>query len=60
MHEPLVRPDRDAIIRGEEHDLDLRIVNHDGSWLVDTDLLAILIDRLGSLAEVVLPISDQM
>jgi hypothetical protein len=59
-HEPPRLPNRDAISRGEEHHLDLRIVNHDGTWLVDTDLLAILIDRLGTLAEVVLPISDQM
>jgi len=56
---PAPPPDPAAARRGEGHEVDLRLVEENGAWRVDTDLLQILIDRLGSLEEVVRPLSEQ-
>jgi hypothetical protein len=58
--EPASPPDPAAVRRGEQHEVELRLVQEDGAWRVDTDLLQILIDRLGSLEEVVRPLSEQL
>jgi hypothetical protein len=57
--EPEPEPDRGAIDRGEAHNLDLRLIRSDERWLIDTDLLAILIDRVGSIEHVAQPLSLQ-
>ncbi|HSD00745.1 MAG TPA: hypothetical protein VLB81_00120 [Gaiellales bacterium] len=57
--EPAPPPDPAAARRGEGHEVDLRLVEENGAWRVHTDLLQILIDRLGSLEEVVRPLSEQ-
>ena len=36
------------------------MVEEDGEWRVDTDLLRILIDRLGPLEDLVRPLSQQV
>jgi hypothetical protein len=59
-HEPEPPPDPAAIRRGEGHEIAFRIVEEGGGWRIDTDLLRILIDRLGSLEEVVRPLSEQV
>ena len=58
--EPEPPPDPAAIRRGEGHEIAFRIVEEGGGWRIDTDLLRILIDRLGSLEEVVRPLSEQV
>ncbi len=57
--EPEPEPDRAAIDAGEEHRLDLRLVPDGDRWLIDTDLLAVLIDRVGPIDHVVQPLSRQ-
>jgi hypothetical protein len=52
-------PDLAAIRRGEQHHITFHLVPHAGSWMIDTDLLAILIERLGTIHEVVRPLSQQ-
>jgi hypothetical protein len=52
-------PDRAAIDRGEAHPLDLRLVPDGDGWQIDTDLLAVLVDRIGPLDHVVQPLSRQ-
>jgi len=52
-------PDREAIRRGEQHHITLHLIPDDEGWMIDTDLLDILIDRLGSIDEVVRPLSHQ-
>ena len=52
-------PDLAAIRRGEQHHITFHLVPHAGSWMIDTDLLAILIERLGAIDEVVRPLSQQ-
>ena len=58
--EPEPVPDRAAIRRGERHPVEFRIVEEDGVWRVDTDLLQILVDRLGPLDDLVRPLSEQV
>jgi hypothetical protein len=58
--EPEPVPDRAAIRRGERHPVEFRMVEEDGAWRVDTDLLQILVDRLGPLEELVRPLSEQV
>ena len=53
-------PDCAAIRRGEPHPVEFRMVEEDGEWRVDTDLLRILIDRLGPLEDLVRPLSQQV
>ncbi len=53
-------PDPAAIRRGEGHEIAFRIVEEGGGWRIDTDLLRILVERLGSLEEVVRPLSEQV
>jgi hypothetical protein len=57
--EPEPEPDRAAIDRGEPHRLALRLVPDGDGWLIDTDLLAVLIDRIGPIDHVVQPFSRQ-
>jgi len=57
--EPEPEPNREAIRRGEQHQVTLHLIPHDEGWMIDTDLLDILIDRLGSIDEVVRPLSHQ-
>ena len=54
-------PERDpaAIRRGEQHHITFHLVPHGDRWMIDTDLLAILIERLGTIDEVVRPLSQQ-
>ena len=52
-------PDLAVIRRGEQHHITFHLVPHAGSWMIDTDLLAILIERLGAIDEVVRPLSQQ-
>ena len=56
--EPVI--DRAAIRAGEPHDITLRLVQEDGGWRIDTDLLEILIDRVGTIAEISKPLSEQV
>ena len=56
--QPPPPPDPAAARRGEPHEVELRLVEENGAWRVDTDLLQILIDRLGSFEEVVRPLSE--
>jgi hypothetical protein len=51
--------ERAAIRRGEEHFIRLRFVPDADGWKIDTDLLAILIDRVGSIDQIVKPLSQQ-
>ena len=53
--EPEPEPDREAIRRGESHTITLTLVNEGDGWLIDTDLLAVFIDRLGTFEEVARP-----
>ena len=53
--EPEPEPDRDAIRRGESHTITLTLVAEGEEWRIDTDLLAVLIDRLGTFEEVARP-----
>jgi hypothetical protein len=57
--EPEPEPDREAIRRGEQHHVTLHLVPDGERWMIDTDLLDVLIDRLGSIDEIVRPLSDQ-
>ena len=57
--EPEPEPDREAIRRGEQHHVTLHLILNGERWMIDTDLLDLLIDRLGSIDEVVRPLSDQ-
>jgi hypothetical protein len=57
--EPEPDPDMAAIRRGEQHHITFHLVPHADSWMIDTDLLAILIERLGTIDEVVRPLSEQ-
>jgi hypothetical protein len=57
--EPGPEPDREAIRRGEQHHATLHLVPDGEGWMIDTDLLDVLIDRLGTIDEVVRPLSDQ-
>jgi hypothetical protein len=52
-------PDREAIRRGEQHHVTLHLIPDGERWMIDTDLLDVLIDRLGSVDEIVRPLSDQ-
>jgi hypothetical protein len=56
---PEPEPDPAAIRRGEQHHITFHLVPHAGRWMIDTDLLAILIERLGTIDEVVRPLSQQ-
>lgn len=58
--EPEPVPDRAAIGAGERHPVEFRMLEEDGEWRVDTDLLQLLIDRLGPLEELVRPLSEQV
>jgi hypothetical protein len=58
--EPELPPDPAAIRRGEGHKIAFRIVEEGGGWRIDTDLLRLLIDRLGTLEEVVRPLCEQV
>ncbi len=55
--EPAV--DLAAIRAGEQHYITFHLVPDGDSWRINTDLLAILIERLGTIAEVVRPLSQQ-
>ncbi len=57
--EPEPQPDREAIRRGAQHHITLHLVPDGERWMIDTDLLDVLIDRLGSIDQVVRPLSDQ-
>jgi hypothetical protein len=57
--EPEPEPDREAIRRGEQHHVTLHLIPDHEQWMIDTDLLDVLIDRLGSIDEVVRPLSVQ-
>jgi hypothetical protein len=37
----------------------LRLVPEDDAWLIDTDLLEVLIDRIGTFADIARPLSQQ-
>jgi hypothetical protein len=52
-------PDREAIRRGEQHHVTLHLIPNGEHWMIDTDLLDVLIDRLGNINEVVRPLSVQ-
>jgi hypothetical protein len=54
-----LEPDPASIRAGAPHTLTLRLVREDGAWLIDTDLLALLEDRLGTVDELVRPLSEQ-
>ena len=41
------------------HTIELRLVREDGAWKLDTDLLALLEQRLGTVDELVGPLSGQ-
>ena len=58
--EPEPVPDRAAIRRGARHPVEFRMVEEDRVWRVDTDLLQILIERLGTIEEVVRPLAEQV
>jgi len=58
--EPEPVPDRAAIRAGEAHPVEFRMVEEHGEWRVDTDLLQVLIDRVGPLEELVRPLSEQL
>jgi hypothetical protein len=53
--EPEPEPERDAIRRGESHTITLALVAEGEELRIDTDLLAVLIDRLGTFEEVARP-----
>jgi hypothetical protein len=55
--EPVV--DLAAIRAGEQHYITFHLVPDGDAWRIDTDLLEILIERLGTIAEVVRPLSQQ-
>jgi hypothetical protein len=55
--EPPPAPDPAGARRGEPHRVDLVLVPSDGGHAVDTDILALLRERLGPLEELVLPLS---
>jgi hypothetical protein len=57
--EPEPSIDRSAIRAGEEHYITLRVVPEGETWLLDTDFLEILIDRVGTIAEIARPWSEQ-
>jgi hypothetical protein len=52
-------PDPAAVRAGAPHTLAMRLVREDGAWLIDTDLLALLEGRLGTVDELVRPLSEQ-
>jgi hypothetical protein len=56
---PEPEPDMAAIRHGEQHHITFHLVPHADRWMIDTDLLAILIERLGTIDEVVRPLSEQ-
>jgi hypothetical protein len=58
--EPELAPDSALIRRGLGHEVAFRIVEEGDGWRIDFDLLQILIDRLGTLEEVVRPLSEQV
>jgi len=53
------QPNPAAIRAGAPHTVALRLVREGGEWLIDTDLLALLEQRLGSVQELVRPLSQQ-
>ena len=55
--EPVV--DLAAIRAGEQHYITFHLALDGDAWRIDTDLLEILIERLGTIAEVVRPLSQQ-
>jgi hypothetical protein len=54
-----VEPDRDAVRRGASHTVALRLVREDAAWKIDTDLLALLERRVGTVGDLVRPLSEQ-
>ena len=53
------QPNPAAIRAGAPHTVAVRLVREGGEWLIDTDLLALLEQRLGSVQELVRPLSQQ-
>jgi len=46
-------------LAGEQHYITFHLALDGDAWRIDTDLLEILIERLGTIAEVVRPLSQQ-